>query len=92
MVLNLLEQDAYDIAVTGYDKAVMLYCKLYNTSEKEIGKDNFHDRNLGKTLYALGRVHAAKSSVAKAERYCRLAAKCGYGPAKEFCDKYKIKY
>lgn len=91
-MLNLPQQDAYDIAVTGCDKAVPLYGKLYNTSEKETGKDNFHDRNLGKTPYAFGRVHVAKSSVAKAERYCRLAAKCGYGPAKEFCDKYKIKY
>lgn len=66
--------------------------RIREYAEKEIGKGNFHDQNLGKTMYSLGRVHAALGSVSKAERYCALGAKCGYGPAKDFCDKYKIKY
>lgn len=83
---------SYEKAVESYGKAVEAYCKLYNTSEKEIGRGNFHDRNLGSTLYSLGRIHAAQGKVAKAERYCSLSAKCGWAPAREFCDKYKIKY
>ena len=82
----------YEQAVESYEKAIATYCKLYNTSEKEIRKGNFQDQALGKTMYSLGRVYASLSSVAKAERYCVLGAKCGYGPAREFCDNFKIKY
>ena len=79
-------------AVNCLEKAVLAYCKLFNTTEKEIKAGNFHDDNLGSTLYRLGRVYAAEGKVSKAESRCSLAAGCGYQPAIDFCKQYKIKY
>ena len=79
-------------SVDSFEKAVQAYCKLYNTTEKEIKAGNFHDQDLGSTLYNLGRVYAAEGKVSKAESRCALAAKCGNQPAIDFCTKYKIKY
>jgi len=81
-----------DKAIECYEKAVAAYCKLFNTTEKEIKKSNFQDETLGYTLYDLGRLHASKRNLNKAEYYCALAAKCGNAAAKEFCDTYKVKY
>ena len=79
-------------AIDSLEKAVAAYCKLFNTSEKEIKAGNFHDTELGSTLYRLGRVYAAEGKVQKTESRCSLAAKCGYQPAIDFCRQYKIKY
>ena len=79
-------------AMDSFGKAVQAYCKLFNTSENEVKKGNFHDENLGSTFYSLGRLYAADGKVSKAEYYCSLAAKCGIQAAIDFCDKYKIKY
>lgn len=79
-------------AISSLEKAVGIYYKLFNTSEKGIKSGNFHDNNLGSTLYRLGRVYAAEGKVRLTETYCSLAAKCGYQPAIDFCDQYKIKY
>ena len=79
-------------AIFSLEKAAQTYYKLFNTSEKGIKSGNFHDGNLGSTLYRLGRVYAAEGKVRLTETYCSLAAKCGYQPAIDFCDQYKIKY
>ena len=79
-------------ATTSLEKAVSVYYRLFNTSEKGIKAGNFHDNNLGSTLYRLGRVYAAEGKVRMTETYCSLAAKCGYQPAIDFCNQYKIKY
>ena len=79
-------------AIENLEKAVSAYCRLFNTSEKEIKAGNFHDDNLGATLYRLGRVYASEGKVQKTESYCSLAARCGYQPAIDFCKEYKIKY
>ncbi len=79
-------------AIECLEKAVAVYYKLFNTSEKGIKSGNFHDNNLGSTLYRLGRLYASEGKVAKTESNCALAAKCGYQSAIDFCKQYKIKY
>lgn len=79
-------------AIDSLEKAVAAYYKLYSTSEKGIKSGNFHDDNLGATLYRLGRIYAAEGKVRGAESNCSLAAACGYQPAIDFCNQYKIKY
>ena len=79
-------------AIDNYEKAAAAYYQLYNTSEKGIRAGNFHDDNLGATLYRLGRLYAAEGKVQKTESRCSLAARCGYQPAIDFCNQYKIKY
>ena len=79
-------------AIECLEKAVAVYYKLFNTSEKGIKAGNFHDNNLGSTLYRLGRLYASEGKVAKTESSCALAAKCGYQSAIDFCKQYKIKY
>ena len=79
-------------AIESLEKAVSAYYKLYSTSEKGIKAGNFHDDNLGATLYRLGRLYAAQGKVRGAESNCSLAAACGYQPAIDFCKQYKIKY
>lgn len=80
------------LAVENLEKAASAYYRLYNTSEKGIKAGNFHDNNLGSTLYRLGRIYASEGKVQKTEQNCSLAAKCGYQPAIDFCNQYKIKY
>ncbi|MBR1927967.1 MAG: tetratricopeptide repeat protein [Bacteroidales bacterium] len=79
-------------AIESLEKAVSVYYRLFNTSEKGIKAGNFRDDNLGATLYRLGRVYAAEGKVSKTESNCALAAKCGYQSAIDFCKQYKIKY
>ena len=79
-------------AIECLEKAVAVYYKLFNTSEKGIKSGNFHDNNLGSTLYRLGRLYASEGKVAKTESNCALAAKCGYQSAIDFCKQYNIKY
>ena len=79
-------------AIENLEKAVGVYYKLFNISEKGIKSGNFRDDNLGATLYRLGRVYAAEGKVSKTESNCALAAKCGYQSAIDFCKQYKIKY
>lgn len=81
-----------DLAIENYTKAVEVYCEMFGTTEKGIQKSLFKDETLGYTLYDLGRLYATKKNLRQAEYYCALAAKCGNAPAKEFCDKYHVKY
>ena len=78
-------------AIEAYEKAVAAYYRLFNTSEKEIRKGDFHDETLGATLYSLGVVYAAEGKVARMESCFSLAAKCGNTSAAEFCQKYHIR-
>ena len=74
-----------------YEKAVDTYCKLFNTSEKEIKKSKFQDETLSYTLYDLGRQYASVN-IGKTEYYMALAAKSGNQAAQEFCKSVHIKY
>ena len=78
-------------SIENYEKAVATYCKLFNTSEKEIKKSKFQDETLSYTLYDLGRQYAS-INIGKTEYYMALAAKSGNQAAQEFCKSVHIKY
>ncbi|MBO4844602.1 MAG: hypothetical protein J5490_08545 [Bacteroidales bacterium] len=74
-----------------YEKAVAAYCKLFNTSEKEIKKSKFQDETLGYTLHDLATQYAS-INIGKTEYYMALAAKSGNQAAIDFCKSVHIKY
>lgn len=78
-------------SIGNYEKAVATYCKLFNTSEKEIKKSKFKDETLSYTLYDLGRQYASVN-IGKTEYYMALAAKSGNQAAMDFCDSVHIRY
>ena len=78
-------------AIEYYEKAAATYCSIFNTSEKDIKKGEFHDEVLGATYYSLGVIYAAESKVARMESCFSLAARCGNASAAEFCQKYHIR-
>ena len=78
-------------SIENYEKAVATYCKLFNTSEKEIKKSKFQDETLSYTLYDLGRQYASVN-IGKTEYYMALSAKSGNKAAQEFCNSVHIKY
>jgi hypothetical protein len=78
-------------SIENYEKAVATYCKLFNTSEKEIKKSKFKDETLSYTLYDLGRQYASVN-IGKTEYYMALAAKSGNQAAIDFCKSVHIKY
>ena len=78
-------------SIENYEKAVATYCKLFNTSEKEIKKSKFQDETLSYTLYDLGRQYAS-INIGKTEYYMALAAKSGNQAAQDFCKSVHIKY
>ena len=78
-------------SIENYEKAVATYCKLFNTSEKEIKKSKFQDETLSYTLYDLGRQYASVN-IGKTEYYMALSAKSGNQAAQEFCKSVHIKY
>ena len=78
-------------SIENYEKAVATYCKLFNTSEKEIKKSKFQDETLSYTLYDLGRQYASVN-IGKTEYYMALAAKSGNLAAQDFCKSVHIKY
>ena len=78
-------------SIAYYEKAVAAYCKLFNTSEKEIKKSKFKDETLGFTLYDLARQYA-DVNIGKTEYYMALAAKSGNQAAINFCKSVHIKY
>ncbi len=84
------KQDAKN-SIAYYEKAVAAYCKLFNTSEKEIKKSKFQDETLGYTLHDLATQYA-KINIGKTEYYMALAAKSGNQAAQEFCKSVHIKY
>ena len=78
-------------SIENYEKAVATYCKLFNTSEKEIKKSKFQDETLSYTLYDLARQYASVN-IGKTEYYMALSAKSGNKAAQEFCKSVHIKY
>ena len=84
------KQDAKN-SIAYYEKAVAAYCKLFNTSEKEIKKSKFQDETLGYTLHDLATQYA-KINIGKTEYYMALAAKSGNQAAIDFCNSVHIKY
>lgn len=79
-------------AVEYYEKAVQTYCSIFNTSENDIRRSSARDETLGVTLFELGRQYASAGNHKKAVANCSLAAKCGNQQAREFCDRFKIRY
>lgn len=84
------KQDAKN-SIVYYEKAVAAYCKLFNTSEKEIKKSKFKDETLGYTLHDLATQYA-RINIGKTEYYMALAAKSGNQAAIDFCKSVHIKY
>lgn len=78
-------------AIKNYEAAVDAYCRMFNTSEKEIKKSVFKDETLGHTLYNLAMQYAT-INIGKTEYYAALAAKSGNKSAAEYCRKAKIKF
>ena len=78
-------------AIRYYEEAVDAYCKIFNTTEKNIRKTKFKDETLGYTLYDLAMQYAS-SDMGKTRYYCTLAAKCGNAAAIEFCQKNAYGY
>lgn len=79
-------------SIAMYEKAVQSYCRMFNTTEKEIKKSAARDETLGVTLFDLGRQYASAGDHKKAVDRCKLAAKCGNKGAVEFCEKFKIRF
>lgn len=74
-----------------YEEAVAAYCRMFNTSEKEIRKSVFKDETLGYTLYDLAMQYASRD-ISKTYYYASLAAKSGNASAIEYCRKSKISF
>ena len=73
-------------AIRYYEDAVEAYCKIFNTTEKDIRKTKFKDETLGYTLYDLAMQYAS-FDMGKTRYYCTLAAKSGNAAAIAFCKK-----
>jgi len=84
------ELERYEEADGYYAKAFKTQCNLYNTSEESIANGEFHDEALGKTLFMRSKAQGRLKNLRKSEHWCLLAAKLGYAPAIEFCEKYGI--
>lgn len=78
-------------AIKYYEGAVDAYCRMFNTTEKEIKKSVFKDETLGHTLYNLAMQYAT-ISIGKTEYYAALAAKSGNRSAMEYCRKAGIRF
>lgn len=78
-------------AIRNYEAAVDAYCRMFNTTEKEIKKSVFKDETLGHTLYNLA-MQYSKINIGKTEYYAALAAKSGNASAIKYCDKLHLKY
>jgi len=78
-------------AIQYYEEAVAAYCRLFNTTEKEIKKSKFKDETLGYTLYDLAMQYATRD-IGKTYYYVALAAKSGNAKAIEYCKNMKISY
>ena len=78
-------------AIRYYEEAVAAYCRLFNTTEKEIKKSKFRDETLGYTLYDLAMQYATRD-IGKTYYYVALAAKSGNVKAMEYCNSMKISY
>ena len=74
-----------------YEEAVAAYCRMFNTTEKDIRKSVFKDETLGYTLYDLA-MQYSKIDISKTYYYASLAAKSGNASAIEYCRKSKISF
>ena len=78
-------------AIQYYEEAVAAYCRLFNTTEKEIKKSKFKDETLGYTLYDLAMQYSTRD-ISKTYYYASLAAKSGNANAIEYCKNAKISF
>ena len=78
-------------AIKYYEEAVAAYCRMFNTTEKDIRKSVFKDETLGYTLYDLA-MQYSKIDISKTYYYASLAAKSGNASAIEYCRKSKISF
>lgn len=78
-------------AIRYYEEAVAAYCRMFNTTEKDIRKSVFKDETLGYTLYDLAMQYASRD-ISKTYYYASLAAKSGNASAIEYCRKSKINF
>ncbi|MBQ6579125.1 MAG: tetratricopeptide repeat protein [Bacteroidales bacterium] len=78
-------------AIRYYEEAVSTYCRMFNTTEKEIRKNKFQDETLGYTLYDLA-LQYASISIRKTYYYASLAAKSGNAAAIDYCKKAHIRF
>ena len=78
-------------AIRYYEDAVTAYCRMFNTTEKEIRRSKFKDETLGYTLYDLAMQYAS-TDIAKTYYYASLAAKSGNASAIEYCRKSNISF
>ena len=80
-----------DNSIKYYEEAVAAYCRIFNTTEKEIRKSNFKDETLGYTLYDLAMQYATRD-ISKTYYYASLAAKSGNAAAMDYCIKSKVSF
>jgi len=78
-------------AIQYYEEAVAAYCRMFNTTEKEIRKSKFKDETLGYTLYDLAMQYASRD-ISRTYYYASLAAKSGNANAINYCIKSKISF
>lgn len=78
-------------AIRYYEEAVSTYCRMFNTTEKEIRKNKFQDETLGYTLYDLA-LQYASTDIRKTYYYASLAAKSGNAAAIDYCKKANIRF
>ena len=78
-------------AIRYYEEAVDAYCKIFNTTEKNIRKTKFKDETLGYTLYDLAMQYSTRD-ISKTYYYASLAAKSGNANAIEYCKNAKISF
>lgn len=78
-------------AIHFYEEAVAAYCRMFNTTEKEIRKSKFKDETLGYTLYDLAMQYASRD-ISQTYYYASLAAKSGNAAAIDYCLKSKISF
>ena len=84
-------EDLENIQPYNDEEAVAAYCRMFNTTEKEIRKSKFKDETLGYTLYDLA-MQYANIDISKTYYYASLAAKSGNAAAMDYCQKSKISY
>jgi len=79
------------LAIKYYEEAVAAYCRMFNTTEKEIRKSKFKDETLGYTLYDLAMQYAT-IDISQTYYYASLAAKSGNTAAIDYCLKSKVSF
>lgn len=85
-------KDESTSAIESYERAINTYYDIFQTSENAVRRSPAKDETLGVTLFKLSRQYASVGNHKKARASCALAAKCGNLQAREFCDRFKVRY